>query len=50
MRNHALKHGYSLSEFGIKIISSGITIPCSTEEEVFKILKYPYKKPEERDI
>lgn len=24
--------------------------PCKTEEEVFRILDYPYKKPEERDI
>lgn len=53
MRQHALRKGYSLSEFGLKKISEGkdgILIPCSTEEEVFKILDYAYKKPEERDI
>ena len=53
MRQHALRKGYSLSEFGLKKTSEGkdgILIPCSTEEEVFKILDYSYKTPEERDI
>jgi DNA polymerase/3'-5' exonuclease PolX len=53
MRQHALRKGYSLSEFGLKKTSEGkdgILIPCSTEEEVFKILDYAYKTPEERDI
>jgi hypothetical protein len=50
MRTHALRKGYSLSEFGLKNVKDGTTIPCSTEEEIFKILNYPYKKPEERDI
>ena len=53
MRQHALRKGYSLSEFGLKKTSEGkdgILIPCSTEEEVFKILDYDYKTPEERDI
>jgi hypothetical protein len=50
MRTHALRKGYSLSEFGLKNIKDGTTIACSTEEEIFKILNYPYKKPEERDI
>ena len=53
MRQHALRKGYSLSEFGLKKTSEGkdgILIPCSTEEEVFKILDYSYKTPEDRDI
>jgi DNA polymerase/3'-5' exonuclease PolX len=53
MRQHALRKGYSLSEFGLKKTSEGkdgVLIPCSTEEEVFKILDYSYKTPEERDI
>ena len=50
MRTHALRKGYSLSEFGLKNIKDGTTISCSTEEEIFKILNYPYKKPTERDI
>jgi DNA polymerase/3'-5' exonuclease PolX len=50
MRSHALKKGYSLSEFGLTKVSDGQLIPCSTEEEIFKIINYPYKTPEERDI
>ena len=50
MRTHAIKKGYSLNEFGLTKIDDGTIIPCSNEEEIFKILKYPYKKPEERDI
>jgi len=50
MRTHALGKGYSLNEYGLKRLSDNILIPCKTEEEVFKILNYPYKKPEERDI
>ena len=50
MRSHALKKGYSLSEFGLTKVSDGKLIPCSTEEEIFKIINYPYKTPLERDI
>ena len=50
MRAHALKKGYSLSEFGLTKVSDGKLIPCSTEEEIFKIINYPYKTPVERDI
>ena len=50
MRSHALKKGYSLSEFGLTKVCDGQLIPCSTEEEIFKIINYPYKTPEERDI
>lgn len=50
MRTHALGKGYSLNEYGLKRVTDNILIPCKTEEEVFKILDYPYKKPEERDI
>lgn len=50
MRTHALGKGYSLNEYGLKRLSDNVLIPCKTEEEVFEILKYPYKKPEERDI
>ena len=50
MRTHALGKGYSLNEYGLKRLSDNVLIPCKTEEEVFEILKYTYKKPEERDI
>ena len=50
MRNHALSKGYSLSEYYLKSKTDNSVIPCSTEEEVFKLLDYPYKTPKERDI
>ena len=50
MRAFALGKGYSLNEYGLKKLKDDILIPCKTEEEVFQILGYPYKKPEERDI
>jgi DNA polymerase/3'-5' exonuclease PolX len=50
LRTHAMSKGYSLSEFGLKRKSDDVLIPCSTEEEVFKILNYPYLTPKERDI
>jgi DNA polymerase/3'-5' exonuclease PolX len=50
MRSHALSKGYSLNEYGLKRLKDNLFIPCKTEEEVFQILTYPYKKPNERDI
>lgn len=50
MRTWALGRGYSLNEYGLKNVKDNTLIACKTEEEVFKILDYPYKKPEERDI
>ena len=50
MRSHALSKGYSLNEYGLKRLKDNVFISCKTEEEVFEILKYPYKKPTERDI
>lgn len=50
MRSYALSKGYSLNEYGLKRLKDNLFIPCKTEEEVFEILKYPYKKPTERDI
>lgn len=62
MRTWAIGKGYSLNEYGLKKIKDekqkknikdekeDILIPCKTEEEVFRILDYPYKTPEQRDI
>ena len=62
MRTWAIGKGYSLNEYGLKKIkdekqkknikeeNEDILIPCKTEEEVFRILDYPYKTPEQRDI
>jgi predicted flap endonuclease-1-like 5' DNA nuclease len=50
MRSWALGKGYSLNEYGLKNVKDEVTISCKTEEEVFRILDYPYKTPEQRDI
>lgn len=59
MRQHALTKGYTLNEYGLykcmrdpdtKKIVKGDLIPAHTEEEIFKIIDYPYKTPQERDI
>ena len=59
MRNHALTKGYTLNEYGLykctrdpatRKIVKGELIPAHTEEDIFKIIDYPYKTPQERDI
>ena len=58
MRTWAIGKGFSLNEYGLKKIKDSkdskdgkdILIPCKTEEEVFRILNYPYKTPAQRDI
>lgn len=55
MRTWAIGKGYSLNEYGLKKLKDSknkedILLPCKTEEEVFRILDYPYKTPEQRDI
>jgi DNA polymerase/3'-5' exonuclease PolX len=50
MRTHAIGKGYSLNEYGLKRLANNEFISCKTEEEVFTILNYPYKTPQERDI
>jgi len=64
MRTWAIGKGFSLNEYGLKKITNAnaiantkdeknkeeILLPCKTEEEVFRILDYPYKTPEQRDI
>ena len=50
MRAFALSKGYYLNEYGLKRLKDDVLILSKTEEEVFEILKYPYKTPKERDI
>ncbi|KRX08433.1 DNA polymerase lambda, fingers domain [Pseudocohnilembus persalinus] len=58
MRLFARKKGYTLSDHGMSIakrvknekIWQGDNIACFTEEDVFKVLNLPYKKPEERNV
>ena len=58
MRLFAEKKGYTLSDHGLvptgKVkktkVSKGMTVPCQTEEEVFKALGLPYRAPSEREL
>ena len=50
MRSFARTKGYMLNEYGLVRQSDNILISCPEEMDAFKILNYPYKNPEERDI
>jgi len=59
MRGLAKKMGYSLSDEGFfpvirnernEVLWTGQSIPCSSEEDVFKLLGLEWKDPTERDI
>ena len=50
MRQHCLRKGYTLSEYGLKKITTQEIIPFNTEKELFKFINYPFKTPEERNI
>lgn len=48
LRRHALKLGYSLSEYGIKEIKTGILHKFSDEKSFYSFLKLKYIPPEKR--
>ena len=58
MRLFAQKKGYSLSDYGLtpvlrvkgETVAEFESIPCPTEEDVFKALNLPFKAPNEREI
>ena len=53
LRSFALSKGYTLNEYGLYKYSNGKKgelVNSKTEEDIFKILGYPYKTPQERDI
>eukprot|EP00347_Sterkiella_histriomuscorum_P009071 403342628 len=58
MRLFAQKKGYSLSDYGLtpvirvkgEKVAEFESVPCETEEDVFKALNLDYKPPYERDI
>ena len=49
IRNEALKYNYSLNEYGMIDMRDNNIIFVKSEEEIFKILKLDYLKPEERN-
>ena len=58
MRLLAEKKGFTLSDHGLAPvakakgakIAKGLSLPCFTEQDVFKALGLPYKTPQERDV
>ncbi len=50
IRNKALECGMSLSEYGLQKLNNEELIFLKSEEELFDILKIPYRKPIERNI
>ena len=48
MRTDAEEMGFKLSDHGL--FKGDKKIRCETEEDVFKALKLPYKKPSEREL
>lgn len=49
MRRVAREGGYSISEHGVKRLADGVTIPLSTEEEVYALLGMQTPPPELRE-
>lgn len=49
LRTYAEKHGFSLSEYGVKDIQTGKIIPTKTEDELYKLLKMQTPAPEIRE-
>jgi DNA polymerase beta len=54
MRTHALEKGFTLNEYSIRPVGAtgipGEPVPASSEEEIFQIIDFPFKKPEERNL
>ena len=50
MRTHAEELGYTLSDHGLKKISTGNFVECKTEEEIFTALKRSFVEPKNRDL
>jgi len=52
MRTYALKHGYTINEYGIYKLKSdgtkGVRIKTENESDIFKVLKLDYVEPHER--
>ncbi|CAH1111989.1 unnamed protein product [Psylliodes chrysocephalus] len=53
MRAHALEQGFTLNEYTLRPVGStgvpGEPVEISSEEDIFDIIDYPYKKPEDRN-
>lgn len=54
MRTHSLEKGFTLNEYCIRPVGTtgipGEAVPVDSEEEIFAIIDFPYKKPSERNF
>jgi len=48
LRRHALKLGYSISQYGIKDLKSKKLYKFTNEKDLYDFIKYPYLEPEKR--
>ena len=49
LRRRVLERGWSLSEYGVKVETTGQYLPGSTEEDLYRILGLQYIEPELRE-
>ncbi|MGH2853353.1 MAG: DNA polymerase/3'-5' exonuclease PolX, partial [Solirubrobacteraceae bacterium] len=49
LREHAVRGGLHVSEYGVKDDATGATRTCATEAEVYELLGLPYIEPELRE-
>ncbi|MDQ3874099.1 MAG: DNA polymerase/3'-5' exonuclease PolX [Actinomycetota bacterium] len=49
LREDAVRRGLSVSEYGVLVVESGRVETAETEEEVYRLLGYPYNEPELRE-
>jgi DNA polymerase (family 10) len=49
LREDAVRRGFSVSEYGVKVVESGETFQTGSEEELYEFLGYAYIPPELRE-
>src|SRR5947207_12743779 len=49
LREEAVRRGFSVSEYGVKVVESGETFQTGSEEELYAFLGYAYIPPELRE-
>jgi DNA polymerase (family 10) len=49
LREEAVRRGFSVSEYGVKVVESGETFQTGSEEELYGFLGYEYIPPELRE-
>jgi DNA polymerase (family X) len=49
MREEAVRHGFSISEYGVKIVETGEVVTHAEESELYEFLGYQFVPPELRE-